>query len=135
MYTGLMHSHTGLAYLFILSTTASVILAVMTKFGGPKPGVIKLGTILARFVETSCGGLVALVGIGMWAVGPLTVGTWWLWVALIGVGASGALIARGIKPTLGALADGDESVSGKWVGMAIGHWALVIALFGLMHAF
>ena len=135
MYTGLLHGHSGLAYIFILSTTISMILSFVTKASGPKPGVIKLATILARFVETSCGGLIGLIGIGVWVKGTWPITTWWLWVAVLGVGASGALIARGIKPALQSLSEGSEDQAGKWVGLAVGHWALVLGLFGLMHAF
>ena len=133
MYTGLKHSHEGLAYLFLLSTTISVLLALITYFGGPKPALIKVGTILARIVETSLGGLLGLMGIVMWFMLPWPMSAPWLWIGLVAVIGSGGIIGRGIKPALASLKTGDDAMKGRWLSMALIHWLLIIFAFAAMH--
>jgi len=136
MYTGLVHAHEGLAYLFLLSTSISVLLALVVCVAGNKSGLVKLGTVLARFVEMSLGGLIGLLGIGMWAMNDAYGATaWWLWVGLVGVAASAVLIARGIKPCLTGLTKGEDGGRMRWLALAALHWVLIWGMFGLMHAF
>lgn len=126
MLTGLMHAHEGLAYLFVLSTFTSMVLALATMALGAKPALLKVGLILARFVETSLGGLIMILGIGMWTLMKLPVTTPYIWIGIAVVLASGGLIARGIKPTLQQLKDEDEkSLRIRWVTMAIAHFGLI----------
>lgn len=126
MLTGMMHAHEGLAYLFVLSTFTSMVLALVTLALGAKPALVKVGLILARFVETSLGGLIMLLGFGMWSLMKLPMTTPYMWIGIAVVVTSGGLIARGIKPTLQQLKDEDErSLRLRWVAMAIMHFALI----------
>ena len=50
MVTGLIHGHRGLAYLLVLSSTVSVVLALVNALQGSKPGLVKAGTVLGELV-------------------------------------------------------------------------------------
>lgn len=133
MLTGLTHAHEGLAYLFVLSTFTSMGLALLTLALGAKPALLKVGLILARFVETSLGGLMMLLGIGMWSVMKLPVSTPYLWIGIFVIVASGGLVTRGIKPTLQQLESQDDgALRVRWVLMAIVHFALIAFAMGSM---
>ena len=126
MMKGLMHAHEGLAYLFVLSTFASMVLAWLSLFLGAKPAFLKVGVVLARIVETAIGGLMGLLGIATWYLMALPLGTPYLWMGLAIVITSGGLIARGIKPTLlGLAADDAKSLRVRWAQFATLHFGLI----------
>lgn len=133
MYTGLFHLHRLLAYLLVTSTTASLALAVASAMRGGSPRIARLGATLARKVELSMGGLLFVLGVVMWIMSwPLT--TWWLWAGVVAVAGQGLVVARGIKPAVLALQEGDDTQKWQWVGWAAAHWGWIVAIFGIMQA-
>ncbi len=112
MITGLAHSHNGLAYLLVSSTSISLLLAFVTAATGAKPGLIRFATVLVR-VEAALMGVIGLLGIAAWFMRPWPVGSPWAWIGVVAAAGEGA----------GA---------GRWVGMAAAHWALILFVFGTM---
>ena len=126
MLLGLTHAHEGLAYLFVLSTFTSMALAFLTLMLGVKPALLKVGLVLSRFIETSLGGLILVLGFGMWSLMNLPMSTPYLWIGMGVVIASSGLISRGIKPTLQQLIVEDEdSLRLRWAIMALAHFGLI----------
>lgn len=131
MYTGLLHSHSGFAYLLMASTSLSLLLAIVTAATGAKPGVLRIAGILVR-AEAALMGITGLIGLGMWFMGAWPVSAWWLWAGVVVLVLQGGLVARGVKPAMKAAADG--AGASRWVGLAAAHWVLIVAIFGIMQA-
>ena len=135
MIIGLQHSHSGLAYLFVFSTGISMLLSWMTFMVGPKPVFLKVGAVLARVVETSIGGLMAILGILLCFMLNVPLSTAYIWIGLAVVIASGGMIARGIKPSiLGLAAQDDRALRLQWVMFATAHFGLVaLAMVSMLY--
>lgn len=134
MTTGMIHGHSGLAYLLVLSAGISLTLAVANAALGSRPGLVRAGVILGRRVEPALMGFIGLLGIAAWVLIPMPLTTPYLWIGVAAVVAQGALVGMGTKPVLVALTAGDASVRWRWPVMAGVHLALVLAIFGLMQA-
>lgn len=124
MITGLIHAHRGLGYLILLSTSISVLVALAGALIGPSPRLVKLAGVLARGVELPVGGLLFLLGLGLW-IGRWPVSIGYGWIGVVAVALQGVLVARAIKPNLAALARGEGS-RGAWAGYAVAHLALMV---------
>jgi hypothetical protein len=129
MITGLAHSHNGLAYLLVSSTSISLLLAFVTAATGAKPGLIRFATVLVR-VEAALMGVIGLLGIAAWFMRPWPVGSPWAWIGVVALVVQGGLVAKGVKPAIAAAGEG--AGAGRWVGMAAAHWALILFVFGTM---
>lgn len=68
MYTGLLHTHRSVAYLFLLATTALVLLAIYRRISGASGTDSKM-TLLAKLSLIS-GHTQLLLGLGLYFVGP-----------------------------------------------------------------
>lgn len=132
---GLIHSHSGLAWLLLLSSSLSLLIAVANAALGSRPGLVRVGVVLGRRVEPALMGVIALLGLGAWFMAGLPASTPYLWAGVAAVVAQGALVGMGTKPVLVALTAGDASVRWRWPVMAGLHAALVGAIFGLMQAY
>ena len=80
-------------------------------------------------------GIIGLAGVAMVPLSGWPLSTWWLWAGVVAVVASSVALARGVKPAQVALRDGDDSARTRWFVFALGHWALIIGIFGVMQAF
>jgi len=135
MTKGLIHAHQGLAYLLVLSTSLSLLIAVLNGALGSKPGLVKLGTVLGRKVEPALMGIVGLLGLGSWVAAGLPVTTPYLWVGVAAVVGQSVVAVKGTKPTLIQLAAGDAGVRWRWPVSALASALIVWGIFGLMQAF
>ena len=133
MLTGLIHGHSGLAYLLAMSTLLSFVWAALTAATGPKPGLLRVAKI-QRILEVALMGLIGLVGVTMWIAVAYPITTWWLWAGLAVVITQGALVARGIKPAMMRAAEGDASAARTWAMLSMAHLALVLGAIAIMHA-
>ena len=68
MYTGLLHTHRTVAYLFLLATIALVLLAIYRRISGASGTDSKM-TLLAKLSLIS-GHTQLLLGLGLYFVGP-----------------------------------------------------------------
>lgn len=134
MVTGLIHGHSGLAYLLVLSSTVSVLLALVNAATGPKPGLVKVGTVLGRRVEPALMGFIAILGLVTWGVLGMPLATPYLWAGVAALVVQGALVGMLTKPALVALAAGDASAKGRWVMAAVANAVVIYGIFGLMQA-
>ena len=135
METGLFHAHSGLAYLLLLTTTASVLVAVLTWLGGVRPGLLKVGKVF-RILDAMLLGMTGLIGIVMWIIASwLGFTTWWLWASLVGYIAVTFVLSRGSKAAITALKDGKEGMKARWVASSVVTWLLVWGTFAGMHVF
>ena len=134
MLVGMLHTHTGLAYLILLSTTISLLLAVITGATGPRPGLLKVGRVLARAVEPALSGLTGVFGIVLWVLYGFGLAHWVMWAGVVAVLLSPIFSRRAIRPTLERLSAG-EAVGWRWAGLAFLHWLWFVAIFGIMEAF
>lgn len=134
MTTGLIHGHSGLAYLLILSSTVSVFLALANAATGPNATLVKVGTLLGRRVEPALMGIIALLGLAAWGAIGLPITTFYLWAGVGALVVQGALVGMLTKPALVALAGGDASAKGRWVAAAVLNAVVIYGIFGLMQA-
>ncbi|MCA9567206.1 MAG: hypothetical protein KC656_05165 [Myxococcales bacterium] len=134
MVTGLIHGHRGLAYLLVLSSTVSVVLALVNALQGSKPGLVKAGTVLGRRVEPALMGIVALIGGGAWVAAGFPLATPYLWAGVLALVLQGALVGMLTKPALVRLADGDAEARWRWVAAAVANVVIVYGIFGVMQA-
>ncbi len=135
MLSGLLHSHSGFAYLLFLVASVSLFVGLVTMFAGVKPGLLKLVSVL-RVVETAVGGLIGLTGLGVLFVGKYALGVAWVWLGLLVVLIQALLLARGVKPVHNALESGTTdpaSVVGRGVALEAIHWMLITGAIALMH--
>ena len=132
MLKGLIHGHQGLAYLLVLSSSASLVMAVINLALGSRPGIVRLGTILGRKVEPMLMGLIGLLGLSSWVMSGLSIATPYLWGGVAAVVLQGAWVSRVTKPALIGLTEGDASHAGRWVVAALVHTVLVYGIFGWM---
>jgi len=68
VYTGLLHTHRSVAYLFLLATTALVLLAIYRRISGASGTDSKM-TLLSKLSLIS-GHTQLLLGLGLYFVGP-----------------------------------------------------------------
>ena len=68
MYTGLLHTHRTVAYLFLLAATAVVLLAIYRRLSGASASDSKMA-LLAKIALIS-GHTQLLLGLGLYFVGP-----------------------------------------------------------------
>ena len=67
MYTGLLHSHRSLAYLFLLSALTTVVLALVNRLQNKPTSKALNGLTIATL---ALGHLQLLMGLGLYFVGP-----------------------------------------------------------------
>ncbi len=67
MYTGLLHSHRSLAYLFLAAALATVVLALVNRLQNKPTSKALNGLTLATLIS---GHLQLLLGFGLYFVGP-----------------------------------------------------------------
>ncbi|MEY4968808.1 MAG: hypothetical protein RLZZ261_579 [Bacteroidota bacterium] len=67
MYTGLLHSHRSLAYLFLLAALTTVVLALINRLQNKPTSKALNGLTLATLI---LGHLQLLFGLGLYFVGP-----------------------------------------------------------------
>ncbi len=135
MVTGLVHGHQGLAYLVLLSSGISLVLAIVNAATGPKPGLIRLGTLLGRRVEPALMGIIALLGLAAGYALGLPLHAPILWIGIVMVVLQGAVVGMLTKPALTQLAAGDASAKQRWVGAALANALIVGAAFMLMRMY
>lgn len=131
MYTGLLHSHSGLAYLLVLASLTTLAIALLTATTGPKPALMRVARAL-HGVSAGLMGVTAIVGIGLWAKGGWPITAWFAWVGVVALFLQGGLLARGIKPA--STIAGTGGPARPWVLLEIAHVVLVLGTFGAMHA-
>ena len=68
MYTGLLHTHRTVAYLFLIATTALILLAIYRRISGAHAAESKQ-SLLAKIALIS-GHTQLLLGLGLYFVGP-----------------------------------------------------------------
>lgn len=134
MVQGMLGAHEGMAYLIVLSTTVSLILALVTAVFGPRPGVLRVGRVLGRAVEPATSGLTGIFGVILWIVARAGLWNWVMWAGVVAVALSPVFSRRLIRPTLDRLTAG-EAVGWRWAGLAFVHWLWFVAIFGLMEVF
>lgn len=132
MITGLRHTHMGLGYLLVLSSSISLLLALANVGLGNHPTVVKIGTVLGRRVEPALMGIIALIGLGMWGLLRLPITTVYLWLGVVALFVQGGVTGAVTKPALIALAAGDDSAKFKWVVAAVINAFVIIGIFGAM---
>jgi hypothetical protein len=130
--TGLIHGHSGLAYLLVLSASAHFCVAAANAVLGSRPGLVRVGVVLGRRVEPALMGVIGLLGLGAWAMSGLPITLPYLWAGVLAVVAQGALVGMGTKPALVALAAGDSSASWRWTAVATANLLLIVGIFGAM---
>ncbi len=122
----LFRAHQGLGWLLLASTALSVVVAIAGAASGTKKAV-PVAKGLARGVEGITGGLVFVLGLGLW-LGRYPLTSTFLWIGVVAVIVQQVLITRAIKPNLIAMAAGIGSKK-LWVGLAIAHNLLIFLGF------
>lgn len=132
MIKGLIHGHSGLAYLVLLTANISFLLSVVHLFV-KNAAVLKVGTVLSRKVEPALMGLIGLLGLGVWGATGMPLTTVYLWIGVLVWIGHGMWAGMANKPTLVALAAGHKPKL-PWVAVALVNAVLVNGVFGLMQA-
>jgi len=128
----LLGAHKGFAYLILLATSLSFLVALIGALTGAPKALVKADRVLTRGVSTALGGLLFLLGVGLW-FGRVPFTQIYPWVGVLTVVLQGVLVGRGIKPNLTALAAGEGS-RGRWVVLSFAHSALMMVSFIAMTA-
>jgi hypothetical protein len=133
MDTGLLHSHSGLAYIIFIAALVNLVLA-LTKSNNGKgiAGVMKI----LHMVILMCGRVSIFIGIVMWfrrfsEVSFLNM--WWAWSAILLWAPIEILAKRMVAPDLSYMKDGGQSSKNLVIGTGI-QLVLVAVIFGMMHA-
>lgn len=124
----------GLGYLLVLSSSISLLLALVNAVGGNKGGLVKAGTVLGRRVEPALMGIVGLIGIAQWWLMGLPLTTIYLWLGVVALVAQGIWVGRMTKPALIKLAASDDSAVWSWVAAAAVNAVIIYGIFGAMQA-
>lgn len=135
MVTGLIHGHSGLAYLLVLSCSVSLLMAFANALTGGQPALVKAGTILGRRVEPALMGIIGLIGVGAWIAVGLPLTTPYLWAGVLAVVVQGMLLGMVTKPALVKLAAGETDAAWRWVAGAVANAVVIYGIFGVMQAF
>lgn len=135
MLTGLIHGHSGLAYLLVLASGVSLCASVANAVLGPTPGLLKVGTIVGRRVEPALMGTVGLLGLAAWFASGLPLATPYLWLGVAAFVLHGVVTGVGVKRALLAMQAGDASVRWRWPAAALANALIVLAAFGAMQAY
>lgn len=132
---GLMHTHSGFAYLWMINSALSVLIAGLVLAVGPKPGLMRAGRVVGQRLELALGGIVGLAGLVLPFVSPLYGWTsGFVWLGLLAFLASTVLTVLGIKPAWRAAQQGRQDVYTRWFGFAVANLTVVYGAFWLMHA-
>jgi hypothetical protein len=133
MVTGLIHGHSGLAYLVMATANLSLLFALVYT-ARPSGGLLKAATVVSRRIEPALMGVVGLLGIGAWVAAGFPVTTWYLWIGVVVWIGHGVWAGKANKPTLVALSEG-RSPQLHWVVVALVNAVLVNGVFGLMQSY
>jgi hypothetical protein len=134
MFTGMFHSHSGFAYLYLAALCASVIVAGIIASGKNGPGMLK-GARIAMVLTAIGFGSTALFGLLAWGVSGIGFGSAWIWGGFAWTVAIGALNGTQIRPTLEKIRAGETDLATKYLGLQVLHLALGSGVFFYMHAF
>lgn len=131
MYTGLLHSHTGLAYLLFLLALANTVFALAgARTGGALASALRFGHNLGFL---NLGRLNILLGLGMVFTNQVFLSAWWAWAAVLLWAPAEVAAKRMVKPEVQVALDGGTAGSRLVTGTVI-QLLVVVAIFGLMSA-
>jgi hypothetical protein len=134
MDVGLLHSHSGLAYLLFLAALVNLVLALTP--GKKAAGIAKTMSVFHSIILW-CGRLNLLIGIVMWQFGSLSqapfINLWWAWSALLLWGPVEVLGKRFVRPDLEFMKEGGSPSKKLLLGSSL-QLMLIAIIFGLMHA-
>jgi hypothetical protein len=129
MMKGLVHSHKYLGYLLAL---LPVIVVVLTIAGArTKPGLAKVVKGITRWGYNILGGLVILMGLGLWHGMDHDIGTLWIWAGLLLWVPVAITAKRMVGPECDAVMEGGEGSSRMLYGALI-QLLCVMAIVALM---
>ena len=133
MDTGLLHSHTGLAYIIFIAALVNLVLA-LTKSSNGK-GIASVISIF-HLIILWCGRISILIGILMWfrrfSEVPF-LNMWWAWSALILWAPIEIMAKRLVIPDLSYMKEGGQSSNKLVLGTGL-QLLLIAIIFGIMHA-
>ena len=133
MDIGLLHSHTGAAYIIFLAAIINLVLAL-----APSKNVGGMAKIMGLLHNVLLwGGRVnLLIGIVMWmrrfSEVPI-LELWWAWSALFFWAPVEILAKRMVKPDLQYMQDGGQASQKLVIGTGL-QLLVVAIIFGIMHA-
>ena len=134
MLTGLLHSHTGLAYLIFLVALLNLVLILAR--ARVDADMAKIAHYVHTFGLLMLGRINLVLGLALWAMMyssvPLAT-TWWMWVSLLLWAPIEIVGKRFVKAELQHVRDGGAA-SGRLVGGAALELLFVVLIFGLMSA-
>ena len=133
MDTGLLHSHTGLAYIIFIAALVNLVLALAKSSNGKGiAGVISVFHMTILW----CGRLGIGIGVGMWfrrfSEVPF-LDLWWAWSALLLWAPIEIVAKRLVLPDLSYMKEGGQASSKLVLGTGL-QLLLVAIIFGFMHA-
>ena len=131
MNSALSHSHSGLAYLLLLSTLISLLLAVLLRITASTK-CLSIAKI-TRVIETALTGLIALSGIAALLVGPWSLASIWPWLALVLVFVQSKIAVSKVKPLQLGFSEANASAANSLMAYAAIQCLLVVGIIGLMH--
>lgn len=131
MYTGLLHSHIGVAYLLFLVALANAVFALAgARTGGALTNALKWSHNIGMM---GLGRLNIVLGLGLAFLNTAWLGEWWAWAAIFLWAPAEVAAKRFVKPELQAALDGGNA-SGRLVTGTVIQLVVIVAIFGLMSA-
>ncbi len=127
--TGILHGHKHLGYLLALLPALQLILVLA---GAPrKPGLAKIVGGISRKGYRMLGGLVMVLGFVLWYSLGLSLGTVYLWVAILLWGPIEVASSRLVNPQCQTVLDGGQADSRMLAGTLV-HLLCLVGIVGLM---
>ena len=138
MYIGLLHSHTGLAYVLFLAALLNLACALVpgAKSNDGQSRPIARVMKVSHIIVLNAGRVNLLIGLGMIFMldvlsNPLSY--WWAWLSLLLWGPVEVAAKRLVKPEIQYIQDGGQPTKRLLLGTGI-QLVLVATIFGIMHA-
>ncbi len=126
---GMIHGHKYLGYLLALLPLVALLLSVSG--ARSKPGLAKVVRGINRWGYNILGGVVILMGFGLWHMGGYGVGAPFAWVGLLLWVPVAISAKRMVRPQCDAVIDGGEGNSQMLVGSLI-QFVCVMAIVAFM---
>jgi len=133
MELGLLHSHSGLAYLIFLAALVNLVLALTPSKNSP--AMAKVIGILHQVILWG-GRVNLLIGTTMWIQYHFSrpfLDMWWGWSALLLWAPVEIMAKRLVQPDLKYMSDGGQSSKKLLLGTGL-QLVVVALIFGMMHA-
>ena len=129
METGLIHGHTGLAYLIFVLALVNVVLSLMPNKNTPT--MAKYFKV-SHTVMLNLGRTTLLIGLIIWATQrSFDLSLWWAWSAVLIWGPMEVVAKRLVKPEITYMAEGGQASNKLTIGV-VAQLLIVALIFGLM---